>query len=109
MTRLHGLESEKIWRGQGAIDLLIGTDLAHMHADQTNQSGHLVVRNTPLGWLIFGSSSEVVPVIGLICDVQLATPVDISDFWRTEAMGVEVKPCICDADKLAQMERKEAR
>ena len=31
MTRLLGLEREKIWRGQGAIDLLIGTDHAHMH------------------------------------------------------------------------------
>ena len=31
MTRLVGLESEKIRRGQGAIDLLIGIDDAHMH------------------------------------------------------------------------------
>ena len=108
MTRLLGLESEKIWRGQGTIDLLIGIDHAHMHTGQTKQSGHLVARNTPLGWVIFGSSSEDVPVSGLICHVQLATPVDISDFWRTEVMGVEVKPCVCDADKLTQMEREEA-
>ena len=88
MTRLLGLESEKIWKGQGAIDLLILIDHAHMHTGPTKQSGHLVARNTPLGWVIFGSSSEDVPVSGLICHVQLATPVDISDFWRTEVMGV---------------------
>jgi len=39
--------------------------------------------------VIFGSSSEDVPGSGLICHVQLATPVDISDFCRTEVMGVE--------------------
>ena len=32
--------------------------------------------------------------------------VDLSHFWETEAMGVEVKPCICDADKLTQSERE---
>ena len=35
-------------------------------------------------------------------------PVDLSDFWKTETMGVEVKPCICEADKLSQVEREEA-
>ena len=108
MTRPLRLESEKIWRGQGAIDLLIGIDHARMHTGQTKQSGHLVARNTPLEWVIFGSASKDVPVSGLVCHVQLATPVDISDFWKTEVMGVEVKPCVCDADKLTQMEREEA-
>ena len=40
--------------------------------------------------------------------VAYATPVELTDFWKTEAMGVEVKPCICDADKLSQIEREEA-
>ena len=35
-------------------------------------------------------------------------PVDLSDFWRTESMGVEVNPCVCEADKLSQVEREEA-
>ena len=52
MTRLLGLESEKIGRGQGAINLLIGIDHAHMHTGQTKQSGQLVATNTPLGWVI---------------------------------------------------------
>lgn len=33
----------------------------------------------------------------------------MSDFWATEAMGVEVKPCVCDADKLIQTEREEVK
>ena len=61
MTRLLGLESEKLWRGQGAIHLLIEIDHAHMHTGQTKQSGHLVPRKTLLGWVIFGSSSENIP------------------------------------------------
>ena len=108
MTRLLGLEREKNWRSQGAIHLVIGIDNAHMHTGQTKQSGHLVARNTPPGWVIFDSSSEDIPVSGLVCHFQLATPVDISDFWRNKVMGVEVKPCVCDADKLTQMEREEA-
>lgn len=40
--------------------------------------------------------------------VRLATAVDVSDFCKTEAMEVEVKPCICEADKLTQAEREEA-
>ena len=58
--------------------------------------------------MIFGRSTEDVPVSCLICHVQLATPVDIPDFWRTEVMGVEAKPCLCDANKLTLMEREEA-
>ena len=32
---------------------------------------------------------------------------DLAEFWTTESMGVEVKPCICEADKLSQVEREE--
>ena len=35
-------------------------------------------------------------------------PVELSDFRNTEVMRVEVKPCICDADKLSQIEKEEA-
>lgn len=32
---------------------------------------------------------------------------DLAEFWTTESMGVEVKPCVCEADKLSQVEREE--
>ena len=35
-------------------------------------------------------------------------PVDLTDFWKTETMGVAVKPCVCEADKLSQVEREAA-
>ena len=40
--------------------------------------------------------------------VKYATPIELSDFWKTESMGVEVKPCVCEADKLSQVEIEEA-
>ena len=36
----------------------------------------------------------------IINHVRVAGPVEMSDFWKTEAMRVEVKPCVCEADKL---------
>ena len=41
--------------------------------------------------------------------VQVPTPIDMTDFWTTETMGVAAKPCECDADKLSAVERKELK
>ena len=108
ITELLGLSSEKIRRGRGPIDILIGIDHANMHTGQTRQAGELVARQTPLGWVVFGGSSGNVQPASRILFVKYATPVDLSDFWKTESMGVEVKPCVCEADKLSQVEREEA-
>ena len=56
ITELLGLSSEKIRRGKGPIDILIGIDRANMHTGQTRQAEELVARQTPLGWVIFGGS-----------------------------------------------------
>ena len=100
--------TKRIHRGKGLVDLLIGIDHAQMHTGQTRQTGQLVARKTPLGWVVFGGPLGETLVNGRVCHVRLATPVDVSDFWKTEAMRVEVKPCICEADKLTQAEREEA-
>ena len=54
-------------------------------------------------WTFRGNTSN-----GHIYHVRFATPIEMSDFWKTEAMGVEVKPCVCEADKPTQAEREEA-
>ena len=108
ITEHLGLTNEKIRRGKGPVDLLIGIDHAHLHTGQTKQVDHLVARKSPLGWALFGSTPG-----GTTCDenrvfsVNYATPVDLSDFWTTESMGNEVMPCVCEADKLTQVEREE--
>ena len=108
IAKLLGLESERIRRGNGPVDLLIGIDHAQMHTGQTRQTGQLVARRTPLGWVVFGGPSGETQVNGRVYHVRFAAPVEMSDFWKTEAMGVEVKPCVCEADKLTQAEREEA-
>ena len=50
---------------------------------------------------------ELSNTITTVLHVKYTAPVDLSDFWKTETMGVEVKPCTCDADKLSQLEREE--
>ena len=70
----------------------------------------MIARKSPLGWVIFGSSTENVDnLTTTVLHVRYSEPVDLSDFWTTEAMGVTVKPCTCDVDKQSQVEREEQR
>ena len=110
IEKLGLTKDQVVRRGKGHVDLLIGIDHAHMHTGQTKQADHLVARRSPLGWVIFGSTTgELSNTITTVLHVKYTAPVDLSDFWKTETMGVEVKPCTCDADKLSQLEREEKR
>ena len=105
-----GLPKDQVKRGKGQVDLLIGIDHAHMHTGQTKQVEQMIARKSPLGWVIFGSSTENVDnLTTTVLHVRYSEPVDLSDFWTTEAMGVTVKPCTCEADKQSQVEREEQR
>ena len=80
-----------------------------MHTGQTKQVEHLVARKSPLGWVIFGSSTaQLIDIVTTtVLHVRFQESVDLSDFWMTKSMGVTVKPCTCEADKLSQSEREE--
>ena len=65
--------------------------------------------NSPLGWVIFGISPGSESQVNKVYHVKFLSPVDITDFWKTESMGVDVKPCVCEADNLSQIEREEAK
>ena len=103
-----GLEKENIYRGKGPIYLLIGIDHARMHTGETRQARHVVARKYPLGWVIFGAAPQDAREANRIFHVKYAMLVDLSDFWTTEAMGVAVTACLCESDKLSQIEREEA-
>ena len=94
ITDLLGLSNEKIRRGKGPINILIRIDHAHMHTDQTRQAGEVVARKTPRGWVVFRGSLGNVQLASCILFAKHAMPVDLSNFWKTESMGVEVKPCV---------------
>ena len=102
-----GLKRSQIHRGKGSLDMLIGIDHAFMHTGETRQSGCLVARNTPLGWVIFGSPPGEVSGAHKVYHVKFAMPVDLADFWTTESMGVQVKSCLCEPDMLSQVEQQE--
>ena len=95
-------------RGRGHVDLLIVMDNAHMHTGQMQQVDPLVARKSPLGWVIFGSTSGTLNnVTTTVPCVKNVSPVDLSDFWTTELMGVQVDPWVCDANRLNQLDREE--
>ena len=103
------LKKEDLYRGKGQVDLLIGIDHARMHTGETRQAGHLVARKSPLGWVVFRGTSKDAPEVSKTLHVKYTSPVDLTDFWTTEAMGVAITPCLCLANKLSQIEREEAK
>ena len=109
LPEVFGVPNTRFRRGKGHVDLLIGIDHVHMHAGETRQVDHLLARKSPLGWVVFGGKPEQICDVTSILHVKYAPPIDLTDFWTTEAMGVAVKPCVCDADKLTQAEREKAK
>ena len=99
----------RFYRGKGNIDLLIGIDHPKMHTGETRQFNHLLARQSPSGWVVFGGKSESDALVANILHVRYATPVDLTEFWAMESMGVQVKPCVCDEDGLTQVEREETK
>ena len=104
-----GLSKAKLHRGSGPVDILVGLDHPVLHTGETQKVQNLVARNSPLGWVIFGISPGSESQVNKVYHVKFSSPVDITDFWKTESMGVDVKPCVCEADKLSQIEREEAK
>lgn len=83
ITELLGLKNEKLRRGEGQVDLLIGIDHVHMHTGESKQAGQLVARSIPLGWVVFGGSSGEMLETSRILHVKFEMPVDLTDFWKT--------------------------
>lgn len=61
----------------------------------------------PLGWVIFGGSSKDAQGNGQVCHVRFAAAAHLSEGWRTEGMGVEGKPSVCEADNLTDIQSEE--
>jgi len=100
ITDLLGLKNEKFRRGKGEVDLLIGIDHVHMHTGESKLTGQIVGRRIPVGWVVFGGSPGEVQETSHILHVKFEMSVDLTDFWKTETMGVAFKPCVCKAYKL---------
>ena len=79
-----------------------------MHTGLTKQIDHFVARKSPLRWVFFGSLPGAVSAgdATRVVHVKYEVPVSLTDFWTTETMGVEVKPCVRGFDKLSRIERE---
>ena len=110
VSEMFSLPKNEVHRKPGPIDILIGINYPSFHTSETRVKNGLAVRKSPLGWVVFGvksqgSSAETKPVL----HVRFAPPVDISEFWKTETMGVSVSPCTCEAAKMSPQDRAEMK
>ena len=103
--------SERRSSEDGPVDILIGIDNPTLHTGETRQRGELVARHSPLGWVLFGATSESGEISNRVFHIKtMMTPtVDMTDFWNTESMGVSVKACLCENTRLSPIEVKEAK
>ena len=98
VSKVFGIPTDKLHRKAGSIDLLIGINYPRFHVGETKVKDGLVARRSPLGWVIFGSNSDdALPTAKQVLHVRLAEPIDLTEFWKTESMGVSVSPCTCEA------------
>ena len=69
-----------------------------------------MARRSPFGWVVFGSNSDdALPEAEQVLHVRLYEPVDITEFWKTELIGVSVSPCTSEAAKMSSEERAELK
>lgn len=109
VAEAFGLGKEKIRRKNGPVDVLLGIDHPKLHTGETRESGNLVARRSLLGWVVFGATSEKFENVSQIFHVKCSNPIDMTDFWTTESMGVEGKICLCETKKLSPIEAYEAK
>nr|XP_054771128.1 uncharacterized protein LOC129279041 [Lytechinus pictus] len=95
-------------RSGGAIDLLIGTDHPRFHVGEIRESrdSSLIARKSPLGWVVFGGSPDA-EKNGAVFHIKIASPVNLTDFWETEAMGVQYNNCQCEPIDMTKDDRDE--
>ena len=106
MAKEIAIPEVKIYRECGPIDMLIGIDHAYMHTGDSRKVGSVVPRHSPLGWIIFAAVSGLQQT-SRIFHVQYTRPVDLTDFWTSEAMGVSQSNI--EMPKLSNIEQEETK
>ncbi len=102
-----GIPIDQLKRKSGPVDLLVGINYPHFHVGETRIKHGLAVRKSPLGWVAFGADEEPTQSSShQVMNVRLATPVDLTEFWKTESMGVSISPCQCPPNKMTPEEQK---
>ena len=102
-----GIPIDQLKRKSGHVDLLIGINCPHFHVGETRIKDGLAVRKSPPGWVAFGADNEQTqPKANQVMNVRLAAPIDLTEFWTTESMGVSISPCKCPPNKMTADKQK---
>ena len=87
----------------------LGEEEIRRRTGETREAANLIARQSPLGWVIFGATPGKHEQVNHVFSVKVPRPIDMTDFWTTETMGVAAKPCECETDKLSPVERRELK
>lgn len=110
VSKVFDIPKNEFRRKPGPIDILVGINYPAFHVGETKVKKGLAARKSPLGWVVFGVKSQSsTPKAKQVLNIRFAPPVDISEFWKTDSMGVSVSPCTCEAAKMSPEERAEMK
>lgn len=109
IAKLFELNQSLLKRKSGPVDILIGVDQAKLHVGKTKEKMNLIARCSPLGWTVFGGLLKGNVNATTILHVKRTEPVDMTQFWKNEAMGVNPRHCTCEAENHKSVEEIEAR
>lgn len=109
LRNMESVLGQTLCRGYGAVDVLLGVDYPEMHGGETKQVDGYLLRKSPLGWVMFGSSGDPGQSTTVL-HVNVTDRTDLTQFWSTEEMGVKLLNCKCkpsDDMKMSPGEREQ--
>ena len=80
----------------GPVDLILGVQYSHLHAKCEIRQGRQfdpVGKRTKLGWFVIGSDNA--KNSDTVCSISFVEPLNISEFYELETLGVEARDCPC--------------
>lgn len=73
--------------------MLFGINEAKLHTGEIREAGGPVARHSPLGWVVFIATAGQRAEANKVNHIKFTTPVDMTDLWTTEPMGVSINLC----------------
>ncbi|XP_033110688.1 uncharacterized protein LOC117111808 [Anneissia japonica] len=90
-----GLQKASLRRRGGKVDMLIGNNHPKLHTGEMLESDNMVVQKSPFGWTVMGGKVTNDNHNNSVMHVKIHEAVDLTEFWTTESMGVNLKTCEC--------------
>lgn len=93
------ISPERLKRGSGTPDLLIGIDHIHLHHGETVIDGNVALRTSPIGPVLFGIPNDNTDPVGgsghvnVCVNIKTKQIVDFTKFIESEEMGIAVNNC----------------